>query len=134
MGIAENSRRRRGAKERVLPERLKREPPKKLSNTSPLDPGILLRAVIDIHDHHKNSDIRYNKHGNQPRSPVSLGSLRIVRRGVVARWVAVVAPVLHSTSPLQIFIRHFSPLFLSKKNWLRNRCIELKSTRDNVFK
>ena len=62
----ENSRSRRGTKERVIMERLERKPAKKLGHASLVQIGIVFWAVVDVHDHNEDSNIGHHKHRNQP--------------------------------------------------------------------
>lgn len=105
----ENLRWGRGAKKRVFPEGLKRDPPKKLGHTISLKPIMILGTIVDKHDHHKHGNVSHNYHGNQPWSPLTVWILHVICCSccIVSLWVPLVS-VLSCCTPLQISIPHHS--------------------------
>ena len=110
MAKLNNSRGRRRTKQRIHSKRLKRKPSKKPGNTL-LRAQIVVGTVINIHNNNEHSNISHHEHRNQPRSPLLLRGVLIIRTWVIPRWVVIG----FSPSSFQISATHFTQsLFFSQ--------------------
>jgi len=78
--LIELLRRRRRAKQGILPKRLKGEAAQKRGDTVPFKGEIIPGTIVDIHGHNEDNNVNRHKKRHEPRGPVNFWIVNIVSR------------------------------------------------------